>query len=129
MSASKQKFVWVVWQNTDLCEGRGGLVPLAVCETPETALRIGKGKDVQGCDCNFTKEKAYLHKLEDTGGSLRSYWYAPCRILSENDQDKQARKIREEKEKRMEKFNESVEKAKRAGLSDEDIKNLIAGTK
>ena len=44
------KTVYVAYTNTDLTEGRGRQVPIAVCEEEVTAIRLAKGQYVQGSD-------------------------------------------------------------------------------
>lgn len=64
----EEKDIWVVLQNTDLTEGRGGHIPYAVCSSETTALRLGKGNDVQGCDCRIERRTAIR---------IDNYWYGP----------------------------------------------------
>lgn len=41
------KDVWLTVTNSDLTEGRGRPVILYVCDSPVTAIRLGKKKSVQ----------------------------------------------------------------------------------
>jgi hypothetical protein len=90
------KPVWVVWQNTDLTEGKGWERVLHVCEGKETAERLGKGRNVQGTDCLVSEGLAY--KIE---GMLD--WYIPGYIIPETHSDTAKRILREEKERVLEK--------------------------
>lgn len=45
------KTYYSVYTNSDLTEGRGYHIPLALCESESTAVRLGKKKYVQGSDC------------------------------------------------------------------------------
>ena len=89
---SSAKPVWVVWQNTDLTEGRGWERVLHVCESKETALRLGRGRGVQGSNCNISEGLAY--KIE---GMLD--WYVPGNIEPESQDDASRRILREEKDR------------------------------
>lgn len=102
------KPVFVAWTNTDLTEGRGNSVPLAVCSLESTAIRLGQGKNVQGSDCNITKETAV---------KVDGKWLAPARIIFPTKED-------EQRDLEMNERTEATRKAKAAGLSDEDIKAL-----
>jgi hypothetical protein len=103
------KYVWVVFSNTDLTEGRGHRYPLYICESPETAARLGRRKYVQGSDCPFEKFPAY---------KIGGYWYYLNSFQAENKEDIDLRIKRERKE-------ETLNKAKAAGLSDEDLKYFL----
>ena len=107
---SKEKVVYVAWTNSDLTEGRGRQKPLFVCESPTTAARLGKGKSVQGCDCEVTKESAIERKC---------IWHAPVEIIPPTDED---RKIDERNAKK----EAVLRRAKAAGLSDEEL-DLLRG--
>lgn len=102
------KKVWVAWTNTDLTEGRGYLIPLHVCESYETAERLGKRGSVQGSNCGITEELAV---------KINGHWHAPTVIKSESKEDKDRRKMREDKDA-------AIARAKAAGLSDSDIAAL-----
>lgn len=43
-----QKTVYVVYTNTDLLNGEGQEVAIAVCDTKETAERLASGRGVRG---------------------------------------------------------------------------------
>lgn len=103
-----RRTVYVAWTNTDLTEGRGYSFPLCVAESKETAERLGRGKYVMGGDCPITQETAYL-----IDGKL----VGPFRLIFESAGDKVLRQQREAHEA-------ALEKARIAGLTDEDIKAL-----
>lgn len=102
--------VWVVWQNRDRTEGRGGMDVLAVCYSLETANRLGKGQDVQGCDCKITKESAF--RLD----SYHARYYIPGFIHGETKEDTDNRTRREAREAVLEKA--------RSVLTEEEIQLL-----
>ena len=105
------KRVWVVWQNTDLTEGKGGDRNIATCESRETAIRLGRGNDVQGTDCRMTEETAY--QMKEYGD-----WYIPGYIHPESPEDKKNRLKREAKEAALEKAREV--------MSEDEIKALLS---
>lgn len=102
------KDVWVVETNTDLTEGRGYQYPIHVCESPATAARMAYKKGVMGSD-------ASVHKA--TAVKVRGSWLAPVEIVKANDKDRQL-------DERNAMCQRALEKAKAAGLSDDDIKLL-----
>lgn len=102
------KDVWVVWSNTDLTEGRGHNYPKYICESFETAKRLGHGRYVQGLNCPVYQGKGY---------KIYNEWYYLNSIERESKEDVDLRIKREKKE-------EVLSKAKNAGLSDEDLKVL-----
>ncbi|MCG7931985.1 MAG: hypothetical protein N0E44_18285 [Candidatus Thiodiazotropha lotti] len=99
------KDVWVAWTNSDLTEGKGRQLPLAVCENEATAIRLGKGKSVQGSNCSVTKSTAVR---------LNGQWLGSVVIErpSEDDINQQ---------KKIEAKRAAIEKAKSAGLTDKEI--------
>ena len=101
------KDIYVVWQNSDLTEGKGYQKPLAACLSKETALRLGTGKDVQGTNCVVTKHTAF---------QVNNFWYAPTYLIPESQQDKLAREYKEKREAILEKA--------RSVLSEEEILEL-----
>lgn len=105
---------FIAWTNTDLTEGRGQSLPLAVCELESTAHRLGKGKYVQGGHCPV--DKVTLLKLRD-GYSWG--WWGPVHLIKPTDDDKAKEKVRAAKET-------AVKKAMDAGLSQADINAIQA---
>lgn len=113
------KEAWVVWRNTDRTEGRGGVYAYAICEYPETAKRMGKGQDVQGCDCR-------IEKIELTWNSSYRKWDGPVSIEQENSVDNLIRVKREAKEVKMKKIQELLAPLyEQAGVSREQINEIL----
>lgn len=52
--------VFVAYRNSDLTEGRGGNVPIAVCDSGFLAEKAAKGQSTQGSDGSVAVEKAVL---------------------------------------------------------------------
>lgn len=101
------KPVWVAYVNSDTTEGRGYNYPLYVCDSYETAVRLGKGRNVVGSDAEVREEMAIKHDGK---------WYIPGLIMAESDKDKALRIKREAKESALEKA--------RQYLSEEEIEAL-----
>lgn len=100
----RMKKVWVVKQNTDRTEGKGGLRNLAICESRETALRLGKGQDVMGSDCNIEEDVAF--QVSDN----RLTWYVPGSIARPSPEDVKNTELREEKEAILKKASQHLTK-------------------
>lgn len=113
----KKATVYVAYVNSDLNEGRGRDIPFVVCELKETAIRLGKGKNVQGADARVRP----VDLIEITNERGVSLWYAPVRECIDIKLPNKSDKIQEGKRKMEEKI---VQKAKDAGLSDEEIRIL-----
>ncbi|EPV7104195.1 hypothetical protein ACV9XY_000195 [Citrobacter freundii] len=109
MEITSYKDVWLVVGNTDLTEGRGFSVILHVCDSKETAERLGKKKYVQGSDCPVEKSKAFL---------INKRWHVPGEIIPESDNDCRLRMAREKRESVISKMREQ-------GFSEEEIQALI----
>lgn len=103
--------VWVAWSNTDLTEGKGHQFAKAICQLEATAIRLGKKGYVMGSNCPVSKSIAI--KINNT-------WLVPGEIEHPNIGD-------ENEQKRMDAQREAIEKAKKAGLSEEDIKAIGGG--
>jgi len=82
------RIVFVAWVNTDLTEGRGAQIPLCICESKATAIRLGRAKDAQGTNASITKEIA-IH--------INGKWHAPARIVSPSSKDCEKRFLSGEK--------------------------------
>lgn len=108
----KSKVVFVVWTNTDLTEGRGMQVPIAVCETRATARRIAKGEGVQGSDAEVRRSLAVM---------VENQWMADVRIVGPTQDDIKEQRIIDAREA-------AIAKAKELGMTDEDLK-ILAGAK
>ena len=102
------KKVYVAWTNTDMTEGRGKVIPLAVCECRATAIRMGANGSTMGSDCAVT---------ECIAVEIEGRWLAPAQIHLPTIED---RKVQESMNKR----DDAIKKARAAGLSEEDIKHL-----
>ena len=104
------EFYYVVRSNSDLTEGRGYHISIALCESKSTAIRIGKGKYVQGLDCPVDEVAAI---------KLDGKWYVPLdavRIEKATDADKQA-----------DAKAQAIKKARALGLDEVSIQLLIHG--
>ncbi|MCK5613691.1 hypothetical protein KAR91_68130 [Candidatus Pacearchaeota archaeon] len=99
------KAVWVAWTNTDCTEGRGLIVPKAVCDSEATAIRLGRKGSVQGSDCNVSAGVAI---------QIDNEWLVPGRIIAESKEDIKAQKKVNEK-------RDVIEKAKAAGLTEYEL--------
>lgn len=104
----KTKDVWIAWTNTDCTEGRGRQIPLAVCATKSTAIRLGKEGYIQGGNCPVKKGIAV--RIDDQ-------WLTPGYIQEANDQDVTT-------QKRIDEKFAVLKKAKAAGLTKIDLKIL-----
>jgi len=103
--------VYVAWTNSDLTEGRGRSYPLCICESESTAIRLGAGKSVQGSNAYVTEEIAICHE---------SKWYVPGMIQRPSKGDAAKDEMSASK-------NAVVEKARLAGLTEDDISILVKG--
>ena len=104
------RIAWVVFTSTDRTEGKGYEKPAVVCDKQATAIRLGKGGYVQGSDCPV--KQVTLRYID-------GYWCGPVYVIpSTRDDD-----LLQEK---MDKRNAALERAKDAGLSDDDIR-LLSG--
>ena len=110
----EEKDVFVVWRNTDLTEGRGTLIPVAVCLTESTAVRLAWRVDVQGANGPVKKQRAF---------KFDGLWYAPAQIIyptMEDDQNEQRRKRRAAIQEKMLKAGISLEELK---MLEQDIRD------
>lgn len=113
MSEPTYRKVWVAWTNTDLTEGRGWRVPLAVCDIEATAIRLGARASVQGSNCEVTEETAV--RLAPNHA-----WLIPGWIDSATDDDRAAQRIMDEQ-------RSAIQRARDAGLTDADIASIRGG--
>ena len=104
----EERTVFVIWRNTDLNEGRGALVPYAVCEKESTADRLKKGVNVQGANGEVKKATAF---------KVNGAWYAPARIIGPTEED-------DKNEERRERREALVKKILAAGVPPADLKAL-----
>jgi len=115
MTEHETKPVWVVWVNADLTEGRGPLLPRYVCSCESTAVRLGKGKDVQGSDAKVVQQEAIWH---------RNNWCAPVEIIAPSQKDLEADARLEIARAADRRRAEALERARQVGLSEDDIAAL-----
>jgi hypothetical protein len=108
---SETKTVYVAYTNTDCTEGRGFDVPIAVCEIEATAKRIACGRYVQGTDGPVRELK--LVKIDGK-------WYVPSSAVNVIPPAKED----VETQRRLDAQRAVYEKARTAGLTDEEIQAL-----
>lgn len=116
------KRVFAVIQNADGTEGRGPNYVMAVCEAESTARRLGKGKDVQGSDCGIVPTLAI--RIGNQAYVSPCSWLAPCRIYEPSAEDRAVERELQHQRAAEKRKRDALERAKAAGLSDEDIKAL-----
>ena len=107
------KTVWVAYTNTDLTEGRGYDIPIAVCEVEITAHRMARKKYIQGSDGPVRPME--LLKIDGK-------WYAPSAAINV------VKPTREDvtEQEAIEAKRKALAKAKAAGLSNDDLLALGA---
>lgn len=105
--------LWAVYTNTDLTEGRGNQYVKHFCKTKATALRLAKGGYVQGCDCPVKP----VEVLNFEGNAVLPA--SLIQIVNPTRED-------EAEDARLAAKQIALEKAKAAGLTDDDIKLLQA---
>lgn len=108
LQVQETRDVWVVYSNSDLTEGRGYQYPRWTCWAEATAIRYAKGNYVMGSDCPVQKSSAFR-----IGGK----WFAPTDIQKATADDLKA-------QGRIDARTEAMAKAKAAGLTDDDLRNL-----
>lgn len=111
---TEQKECWTVTVNRDRTEGRGPLYVAHVCWNESTARRLAKGKCVQGL--NGKVSKAFAIKIDGD-----SRWYVPANIIKMNKDDGAMEKKLEAERLRQQEIEAALERAKAAGVSDDDI--------
>jgi hypothetical protein len=90
---TKEKNLFACCTNTDLTEGRGKQYIFALAENESTALRLAKGKNVQGADANIVQVKAYFVPT-DKKHTSSGRWYVPAGLIHEpNNADLEAEKV------------------------------------
>lgn len=109
---SKEKDLFACYTNTDLTEGRGKQYLFALAENESTALRLAKGKDVQGTDATVRKVKAYFVPTDKNYMSI-GCWYTPAGFIhTPSEVDLEAEKVlleNREKNLLLEKFKNGEE--------------------
>lgn len=109
MNIKERKKVYVAWVNTDLTEGKGHQVPLAVCELEATAIRLGTHQDVQGTDATVMEDWAF------TMPDSPYRWYIPGRVIQASVEDKKVQELRDAK-------RIVIAKLREAGITEEELK-------
>lgn len=105
------RHVYVAYTNTDCTEGRGRDVPIAVCALESTALRLARQRYVQGSDGPVRRIE--LLKID-------GLWYVPALavdVIEPTKEDEVMQKQRDVK-------RAAIEKARAAGLTDDEINAL-----
>ena len=106
------KFVYVAYRyNADHTEGRGYDIPIAVCEIEATAIRLAKGRYIQGSNGPVRKVE-----LVEVDGKF----FCPdsaVSIIKPNSQDIEA-------QVKMDAKTAAIEKALAAGLTEDEISAL-----
>lgn len=103
--------VYVAYTNSDCTEGRGRDIPICVSECQATAIRYAAKSYVQGCDGPVRIHEIIKHK---------GTWYAPSAcvyFVAPTAQDLVNQELHDKKQA-------AVQKAKLAGLTDEEIESL-----
>lgn len=106
--------LFVAFTNSDLTEGRGFDIPVAVCKLETTAIRLAKKRYVQGSDGPVRQVE--MRKID-------GQWW----IQSSAVHVVQPSKEDTELQSKMDAIKLALDKAKAAGLSDEDIQALLGG--
>ena len=102
---------WVAWTNTDLTEGRGGLIPKAICKAEATARRLGKGGSVQGSDCSIEHVELF---------SYDGKTYGPVHVVYPSKED-------ERYQVRLDEYRATMAKARELGLDPDQLAILMKG--
>jgi hypothetical protein len=103
------KVGWFVIRNLDLTEGRGRPLVNAVCEIEATARRLSKDCDTQGGDGQIAR-----CALDFADG----WWRGPVVLVPPTDEDIAV-------QKHLDEVRDAMERARKAGLSSEDITTLV----
>ena len=107
--------IWIVEINEDGCEGRGSQIPLYYCETEATAIRLSKGKDVQGTDGRVYEFEAHL---------VDNKSLAPVKITYPSNADIIVEEKMTEEREAARKVDTLLSKMKDSGFTEEEI-NLL----
>lgn len=97
--------------NSDLTEGRGYPITLALTKLESTAIRLGKGRSVMGSDCEIKAVDVFNHE----GKLYVPLDYVPVKMPTKDDEREQLK---------IDNMRAAKEKAKKLGLTDEDIRIL-----
>ena len=104
---------YVVTYNADGTEGRGPIKVKAVCLKRATALRLAKGISTQGSDGDI--EEVELVRQHWSWGR----WFGPVDVVYPTIED-------DRYQEHLDNLEVVKQKAREAGLTDEDIKLLAA---
>jgi len=107
------KTVYVTFTNSDLTEGRGYQIPIHVCESPTTAVRVGLKKYVMGSNC--PTKSIEMIRLDKMG------WYISSEAIQLIKPSKEDNRADEMNASAQAAYN----KAKSLGMTDDDIKSLM----
>jgi len=111
---NETKEVFVAYTNSDRTEGKGHDIPIAVCVVEATAIRLAKGQYVQGTD-------GPVRRVELLKADNRMYIpLSAVNIVGPEIPDMAA-------QRRLDLTRITVDKAKAAGLTVEEINLLRSG--
>ncbi len=105
---AEKRTVWVAYTNTDCTEGRGYDVPIAVCATEATAIRLARKQYVQGSD-------GPVRPMELV--QIDGKWYAPSAAITVVEPTREDAAM----QAALDAKRAAVEKARAAGLTDADL--------
>lgn len=111
--ADDRETLWAVYTNTDLTEGRGRQFVAHFCKLRSTAIRLARKGYVQGTDCPVEPVEVLV---------LDGKRVLPMSVINVEPPSQED----EQKERLWLEKKAAFERAKAAGLSDQDIA-LIAG--
>ena len=109
VGVTEKRIVWVAYTKTNLTEGRGHDVPIAVCAAETTAFRLARKSFAQGGD-------GPVRTMELV--NINGEWYAPIEaivIVEPNREDIE-----------LEAWREAMAKMKAAGLTDAELRALVS---
>ena len=100
--------VWYVWKNTDQTEGKGRSYVWKVCDIEATARRLAKKEGTMGSDAHISRGRVFRYK---------SNWYGIVHLEEASAADKND-------QEKIEKRRAAVEKAKAAGLTEQELLDM-----
>jgi len=106
---------YAVYKNTDMSEGRGAEYPASLCRSIITARRLAKGNYVEGSDCNVKPVRLLLYD-----GMV----YGPVFVIGPTVDDLKVQAELDRKAELAAKKESVINKAKAAGLTDEELESL-----
>jgi hypothetical protein len=105
---AEKRTVWIAYTNSDLTEGRGHDVPIAICAAEATAQRLARKAYVQGSD-------GPVRPMELV--NIDGKWYAPSAAINVIEPSREDVAV----QSALDAKKVAMEKAKAAGLTDADI--------